>query len=532
MVVVGLASPAATGTLVLRDRSALYATVAEERSASPHGRLPSQPLAELIARAGILPSDVRTVVFAARRGTVGDDDPLVLTPIRPREWVAQLLPHAQTFRLSAPGALARHAAGLVAGDSLVFVGEDCGIVAKGPLATIRTIGRVSNDAAVSGVIAKTAAGLGIRESEPLAALDVLSAGSESPWAARFTRVFAVDGAGAIHSDLLVLESLLREAADGLAGPLDDPEPLHVKVAARRTELAAGLCASVVTVVSDSLRYWLERAENAPLVVAGTWFAVPRLTARIASRLGRPVILAPLAGAPGRALGATLCGDVEPHFSLETLALGREYNSEEIKRALDRCRIDYIYEASWERLIGRAARMLARGKQVAWFQGRAGLGDNLPGNRSVLSDAANPYTRDNVNTFLLNRPVHSPLRLAVTAETVGELAGSHSLALGPQWATIVEPWRERLRGILDAAGGTPIQAVTETTAPQLRDLLATCRREHDIVGLVYTPLLSNSGAVAATPASAIASFFSSPVDALVIGRFLTMKDYWLMRADNA
>jgi carbamoyltransferase len=32
-----------------------------------------------------------------------------------------------------------------------------------------------------------------------------------------------------------------------------------------------------------------------------------------------------------------------------------------------------------------------------------------------------------------------------------------------------------------------------------------------------------------PRTAVQAFFSSAIDALVIGRFLLMKDYWLMRS---
>jgi len=37
--------------------------------------------------------------------------------------------------------------------------------------------------------------------------------------------------------------------------------------------------------------------------------------------------------------------------------------------------------------------------------------------------------------------------------------------------------------------------------------------------------------ACTPRDAIRTTFSSAVDALVIGRFLVMKDYWLLRSDG-
>ena len=55
------------------------------------------------------------------------------------------------------------------------------------------------------------------------------------------------------------------------------------------------------------------------------------------------------------------------------------------------------------------------------------------------------------------------------------------------------------------------------------------RRTDVPGLVHCPLLTPSGALAVTPRSAMQTVFSSAIDALVIGRFLLMKDYWLLRS---
>ena len=50
------------------------------------------------------------------------------------------------------------------------------------------------------------------------------------------------------------------------------------------------------------------------------------------------------------------------------------------------------------------------------------------------------------------------------------------------------------------------------------------------GLLNVPLECGDGTLASSPREAIQKFYSSAVDALVIGRFLLMKDYWLLRSD--
>jgi hypothetical protein len=53
----------------------------------------------------------------------------------------------------------------------------------------------------------------------------------------------------------------------------------------------------------------------------------------------------------------------------------------------------------------------------------------------------------------------------------------------------------------------------------------------VAGLAHITLPGEGDPVAATPRAAIRAVFSSAIDALVIRRFLLMKDYWLLRSDE-
>ena len=278
---------------------------------------------------------------------------------------------------------------------------------------LRTVGHVGSGAAICAMAAKVAAALGAGGHEPIPALDAASGNTASPWAERFERLLTVDGSGAIEGDLRELESVLREAGSGLPGPLDDPEALHVAVLSRRADVAAGACEAIATALAQSLHRWSHR-RRAPPDRSG------RLVVRRTTTDGKGVAAAwtrVASGAAGRRAGPGRRGGAlyrcSRRLSAQEPGLGRAYTPEEIKRALDRCRIDYIYESSWDRLLARTSRMLARGKQVGWFHGPSEVGDTSFGNRSVLCDPSNRYTRDNLNTFLLGRPLDATLCLAMT-----------------------------------------------------------------------------------------------------------------------
>lgn len=165
-----------------------------------------------------------------------------------------------------------------------------------------------------------------------------------------------------------------------------------------------------------------------------------------------------------------------------------YGDAAIKAVLDNSRLDYVYEPDWNRLVGRACQLVASSKTVAWFQDGNAEGENAEGENAdvqsfVLADPAARFVRDNVNGFLFGRPLEAPLPTRRVRETEGPLADFHAA------------WHAR-----------------------------TGRDE-----LVVAEFLRDRSMPVTTPRMAVQAFFSSAIDAIVIGRFLLMKDYWLMRS---
>jgi predicted NodU family carbamoyl transferase len=158
---------------------------------------------------------------------------------------------------------------------------------------------------------------------------------------------------------------------------------------------------------------------------------------------------------------------------------RRIADEDVKLVLDNCRLDYVFEPDWERLLARVCDLLASAKTVAWWQDCEG---EHPPQAWVLADPAARFVRDNVNVYLLGCPVECPLPSVAEDETEGALR------------QLMGAWRQ-------VTGRNQL-----VTAPFLRD------RTNSVTG----------------PRMAVQAFFSSAIDALVIGRFLLMKDYWLMR----
>ncbi len=135
-----------------------------------------------------------------------------------------------------------------------------------------------------------------------------------------------------------------------------------------------------------------RGDLDAVVFGGAMFANRRLSNELGRLLGDRLALAAVPEPAGRALGAALSTPAGFGEPLAGLALGPSFSDPDIKRTLDNCRLDYVYEPDWQRLFLRTSKLLSQGKVVAWFQGAMGFGPRAMGTRSILCDPSSRYAR--------------------------------------------------------------------------------------------------------------------------------------------
>ena len=160
----------------------------------------------------------------------------------------------------------------------------------------------------------------------------------------------------------------------------------------------------------------------------------------------------------------------------------------------------------------------------------GFGPRPVDTRGILCDPANRYARENINRFLRYASIDDPLPVSMTATAMIDCLDAPGAS---RFVTLDAPvkgeWRDRLRASLDQRQAIPVQMVTEDQSPTLFRLLELHRERSGVPGLINTPLCGMNEPTACTPRDAVRTVFSSAIDALVIGRFLLMKDYWLLRS---
>ena len=127
-------------------------------------------------------------------------------------------------------------------------------------------------------------------------------------------------------------------------------------------------------------------------------------------------------APGDAGGSLGCALYHHHSSLDwprqvngrtdqmkSALLGPEYSVADMKAALDELGASYEFIGQ-EEIFETAARLLANGNMVAWFQGRMEFGPRALGARSILADPRSTTVQRDLNLRVKKRESFRPFAL--------------------------------------------------------------------------------------------------------------------------
>jgi predicted NodU family carbamoyl transferase len=489
------------------------------------GGFPSRAVEAVLMRAGLTMADVNRLAIvddAAADSTGGPGPAAADVPAAWRATVAAL-PVCTIDPVDADARLS--AAVTQADDVLVFTVDPPAVAAYG-----RTDGELRLRARAGGVdrlvcaARSLARALGASGANPFLALDRLSGRGECEFVREMEDVLRWDPHGVIVDQ----ERLARLTHDlvGAAPTDNDLWLMNIKAQQRRSALAASFMDRLATVVHDATR---SLCGERRVCLGGALFASSRLNTRLVGLLGDGVTFAPIPESAGRAIGAV--AGARGADGLAGLGLGATFTESEIKATLENCRLDYVYEPDWRRLLARVSRMLSRGMVVGWFQGPTVFGPRSLGTRSVLCDPSTVYARENVNEYLKRRPLDEPLPVSFVPGRADQcLATPVRSPFMLLDAVVKTPWRDRVRAALDHRHELRLHTITADQAPELVDLLDVHFERAGVPGLINTTLSGPGEPIAGSPRDAVRTVYSSAIDALVIGRFLLMKDYWLLRSD--
>ncbi|GAC1703096.1 MAG: carbamoyltransferase [Candidatus Acidiferrum sp.] len=171
------------------------------------------------------------------------------------------------------------------------------------------------------------------------------------------------------------------------------------------------------------------------------------------------------------------------------------------------------------LAERTAAIIAEGKILGWFQGRAEWGPRALGNRSIVADPRRPEMKDILNRRIKHREIFRPFAPSILAESTGEwFEKAHPSPFMTLAYSVRPEKREKIPAPTHVDGTGRLQTVTREANPRYWELIKAFENLTGVPVVLNTSFNDNEPIVC-RPEEALDCFLRTKMDALVLGDFL-------------
>jgi carbamoyltransferase len=211
------------------------------------------------------------------------------------------------------------------------------------------------------------------------------------------------------------------------------------------------------------------------------------------------------------------------FVMDHAYWGPEYSREEIRHAVDSSGLAQkgcdISELREQELTRSAAAIIADGKILGWFQGRAEWGPRALGNRSIVVDPRRSEMKNILNRRIKHREIFRPFAPSILAEATSEyFEKSHPSPFMTLAYAVRQKKRDEIPAPTHVDGTGRLQTVMREANPRYHALISAFR---DLTGVpvVLNTSFNDNEPIVCRPEEAIDCFQRTQMDALVLGDFL-------------
>jgi carbamoyltransferase len=313
---------------------------------------------------------------------------------------------------------------------------------------------------------------------------------------------------------------------GMIPLLGPPRVAESEIDDRHKNIAYAVQDACEIAMMSVVRMAIEKTGSRNVCLAGGVALNSKANGKIvASRLVDKMFVQPAASDDGVALGAALAPYLDGNGKLPNKPMrhgywGPSFDDEAIEGALR------TYKLRYTKLpdpASTAAELLSQGKILGWFQGRMEFGPRALGNRSILADPRDPEMNAKVNNAVKFREWWRPFAPSFKKEAAGEYLES---ATDSPFMILTAQVRPEKRGVIPSVthvdGSARPQTVEKEINPLYWRLIDEFGKRTGVPVIMNTSFNLRGEAIVHTPTDAMQTFFSSGMDALVIGSFLVEK----------
>jgi carbamoyltransferase len=295
---------------------------------------------------------------------------------------------------------------------------------------------------------------------------------------------------------------------------------------RHYDIASSLQVVLEETVLEMVQWLYHVSGESDLCLAGGVALNCVMNARLRDRGPfRRIWVQPAAGDAGTALGAAVWVDARERGShertwvMDDAFLGPEYGDTEIEDFLRWTKVPYRRLAN---IAEETADLLVRDKVIGWYQGRMEFGPRALGARSILASPIHAEMQARLND-IKDREDFRPVAPVVLEEEAGAWFAGADVSPFMLFVYDVRPDRaDRIPAVRHVDGTARIQTINRKQNARYYDLLKAFQKRTGVPVLVNTSFNTRGEPIVCTPRDAVECFWTSPLDALVIGSFLLEK----------
>lgn len=241
---------------------------------------------------------------------------------------------------------------------------------------------------------------------------------------------------------------------------------------------------------------------------------------------RRIFVQPAAGDSGTAIG--VCYQIHSdilrrprQYVMEGACTGPEYSDAEVRAEIERSGLSYETCDDAE-VTRRAARDIADGLVLGWFQGRMEFGPRALGNRSIVVDPRRAGMKDILNDRIKKREPFRPFAPSILEEHVADYFEQAHPAPTMLMVYQVRPERRAaIPAVVHVDGSGRLQTVSREVNPRYYRLISDF---HEITGVpvVLNTSFNENEPIVCTPRHALDCFLKTRMDVLYLGNHVVRR----------